>query len=91
MVSHRVLSPTLYTLFTNYLPLPEYGSLDVMYADDVTQVITPNKSKLMMKAKVEREIEIISKFERKWKIKTSEEKFKIIPIAQVKKKTRKLK
>ncbi len=36
----------------------------------------------MMKSKVEREIERISKFERKWKIKTSEEKFQIIPIAQ---------
>jgi len=80
-----VLSPTLYTLFTNDLPFPEYGCLDTMYADDVTQVITsPSKSKLMMKVKVEREIERISKFERKWKIKTSEEKFKIIPIAQLK-------
>lgn len=80
-----VLSPTLYTLFTNDLPLPEYGCLDTMYADDVTQIITsPSKSKLMMKVKVEREIERISKFERQWKIKTSEGKFKIIPIAQLK-------
>ncbi len=36
----------------------------------------------MIKAKVEREIERINKFERMWKIKMSEEKFKIIPIAQ---------
>ena len=80
-----VLSPTLYTLFTNDLPLPEYGCLDTMYADDVTQIITsPSKSKLMMKVKVEREIERISKFERQWKIKTSEGKFKILPIAQLK-------
>ena len=80
-----VLSPTLYTLFTNDLPLPEHGCLDIMYADDVTQIITsPSKSKRMMQVKVEREIESISKFEKKWKIKTSEEKFKIIPIAQVK-------
>ncbi len=40
----------------------------------------------MMKAKVEREIARISKFERSWKIKTSEEKFKIIPTAQPKRK-----
>ena len=80
-----VLSPTLYTLFTNDLPPPEHGCIDIMYADDVTQVITtPSKSKLMMKYKVEREIERINKFERKWKIKTSEEKFKILPIAQYK-------
>ncbi len=55
-----------------------------MYADDITQITSPNKSKLMMKIKVEREIERINKFERKWKIRTSEEKFKIIPIAQLK-------
>ncbi len=80
-----VLSSTLYILYINDLPPPEYGCLDTMYADDITQVITsPNKSKLMMKIKVEREIERINKFERKWKIKTSEEKFKIIPIAQLK-------
>lgn len=78
-----VLSPTLYTLFTNDLPPPAFDCLDTLYADDVTQVITSqSKSKLMMRSKVEREIERISKFERKWKIKTSEEKFKIIPIAQ---------
>jgi len=82
-----VLSPSLYTLYTNDLPSPEYGCMDIMYADDITQVITtPSKSKLMMKVKVEREIERINKFERKWKIRTSEEKFKIIPIAQLKSK-----
>ena len=71
-----VLSPTLYTLYTNDLPAPEHGCLDTLYADDITQVITsPSKSKLMMKIKVEREIERINKFERKWKIRTSEEKF----------------
>ncbi len=44
-----------------------------------------------MKIKVEREIERISKFERKWKIKTSKEKFKIIPVAQLKTKKIKVK
>ncbi len=38
----------------------------------------------MMKIKLEREIERINRFERQWKIKTSEEKFKIIHIAQYK-------
>ncbi len=80
-----VLSPTLYTIYTNDLSPPEYGCLDTMYADDVTRVIiSPSKFKLMMRVKVEREIERMSKFERKRKIKTSEEKFKIIPISQFK-------
>ena len=78
-----VLSPTLYTLFTNDLPEPGHGNLITMFADDITQVITSqNKSKLMMKLKVEREIEKINKYEKMWKIRTSEEKFKIIPVAQ---------
>ncbi len=71
------------TLSTNAFPSSEYGSSEVMYADDNTQVITsPSKSKPMMKLKVEREIERTNKFERKWKIQTSKEKFKIIPNAQ---------
>ncbi len=36
----------------------------------------------MIKSKVEREINRINRFEKKWKIKTSHDKFKIIPIAQ---------
>ncbi len=42
----------------------------------------------MMKFKVEREIDGINRFEKKWKIKTNQDKFKLIPIAQ--KKTKKL-
>ena len=38
----------------------------------------------MLKLKVEREIERVNKYERKWKIQTSKEKFEIIPIAQYK-------
>lgn len=80
-----ILSPTLYTLYTNDLPTAGPGTTDTMYADDVTQIITtPSKSKNMMKLKVEREISRINRFEKTWKIKTSEEKFKIIPIAQYK-------
>ncbi len=80
-----VLSPTSYTLYTNDLPPADPHSVDIMYADDITQVITtPSKSKLMLKVKVEREIERINRYEKKWKIKTSEEKSKVIPVAQYK-------
>ncbi len=80
-----VLSPTLYTLYTSDLPPAGPHSIGIMYADDITQVITtPSKSKLMLKVKVEREIERINIYEKKWEIKTSEEKFKVIPVAQYK-------
>ena len=88
MPQGSTLSPTLYSIYTNDLPPPGPGCLDTIFADDITQVITtPSKSKAMLKLKVEREIERINKFERKWKIQTSEEKFNIIPIAQYKKMT----
>ncbi len=80
-----ILSPSLYTLYTNDLPPAGPGSINTMYADDITQVITtPSKSKLMMTAKVERAIDRINRYEKKCNIKTSEEKFKIIPMAQYK-------
>ncbi len=83
-----VLSPTLYTLFTNDLSSAGPGCLDIVYADDITQVITsPSKSKSMMKLKVEREIERINRYEKQWKIKTSQDKFKLIPIGQFQTKT----
>ena len=78
-----VLSPSLYTLHTNDLPRAECGRVDITYADDITQVMaTQSKSKLMIKVKLEREIERINKFERQWKIKTNKDQFKILPIAQ---------
>ncbi len=61
-----VLSPTLYTIFTNDIPPPGQGCTDILYADDITQIVTtPSKSKRMMKIKLEREIERINRFERK--------------------------
>ena len=57
--------------------------MDTLYADDISQIIiTPSKSKKMMKLLAQREIERINSFEKLWKIQTSEEKFKIIPLAQ---------
>ncbi len=78
-----VLSPTLSTLYTNDIPAAGPGCLDIMYTDDVTKKIaTQSKSKNMMKFKVEREINKINRFKKKWKFKTSQEKFKILPIVQ---------
>ncbi len=61
-----VLSPTLYSLYTNDLPPPGPGCLDTIFADDITQVPTsPSKSKAILKIKVESEVERINKYERK--------------------------
>ena len=57
-----------------------------MYADDITQIIThPGKARMFMSRKTEREIEKINNYETKWKIKTNTTKFKIVPLAIIKK------
>lgn len=80
------LSPTLYTIYTADLPLPEWGCTNIQYADDITQIITyPGASRGFMSRLAVREITKINKFEEDWKIKTNKNKFKIIPIAVKKK------
>ena len=76
------LSPTLYTIYTADIPQDTPGSLNMMYADDITQIIThPSKSKNIMARHASREIVRINNYEKKWKIKTNTAKFKIIPLA----------
>ncbi len=61
-----MLPPTLYTLYTNDLPSAGPGCLDILYADDITQIVTTqSKSKNMLKLKVEKDIDRIKKFEKK--------------------------
>ena len=80
------LSPTLYTIYTADLPQPVWGCLNLQYADDITQIITyPGTSREFMCRRVISEINKINDYERKWKIKTNKNKFKIIPIAVKKK------
>ena len=82
------LCPTLYTLYIRDIPAPLTDSINVMYADDITQIISyPSKSKKMLAKRTEKEINNINKFEYKWKIKTNMQKFILLPIAS--KKTRK--
>lgn len=78
-----ILSPTLYTIYIRDIPSPAIDSYNIMYADDITQIITyRGKSRMMMAAKVGNEIEKINLFEKKWKIKTNQTKFTLIPLAK---------
>lgn len=75
-----VLSPTLFTIYTNDAPPPVRAeNLNLTYADDVTQIIKyPGHSKQMAQRITSREVESQNKFERKWHIKTNLTKFTII-------------
>ena len=70
-----VISPTLFTIYTNDIPPTRQGT-NIMYADDITQITGyQGKSKKMINSITEKEIKIINKFENKWKIKTNINKF----------------
>jgi hypothetical protein len=79
-----VLSPALYNLYIAPLPPPGEGCLDIIYADDITQlIICPYKNKENLIRHTKHEIERINNFERNWKIKTNPNKFQVITIAQI--------
>ena len=76
------LSPTLYSIYVSDIPFPSERCFNIMYADDITQIIThPRKSRMFMTRKTEREIAKINSYETKWKIKTNTTKLKIVPLA----------
>lgn len=70
-----VLSPTLYTIFTNDLEASD-RNLNICYADDITQITGyKGKSKNILNRQTEREILKVNDFEKKWRIKTNLTKF----------------
>ena len=65
------LSPTLYTMYTHDLPKPHYkDTMTFAYADDVTHIIRAKSIKTLLK-KVQKETDLVTKWERKWLITTN--------------------
>ena len=80
-----ILAPTLYIFYTSDLPEAGAGGTDVLFANDVTQIIEyMHHSKRALALRTKREIERINRFEKEWKIKTNKNKFKILSISKTK-------
>ena len=80
-----ILSPTLFMYYTSGLPRPGPGGTDVLFADDVTQVVEyPHSSKRMLALRTECKIDRVNTFEKQWKIKTNENKSKLLPVSKTK-------
>ena len=80
-----VLSQTLYIMYTADIPLQGAGCQDIVFADDITQVIIyPHKSRKLMERRTEREIKRINSYEKEWKIQTNADKFKMLTISLTK-------
>ena len=77
-----ILSPTLFIMYTADMPQAGPGTTDILFADDVTQVVQyDGASKKILALRTRREIERINSYEKKWKIRTSRNKFKILSIS----------
>ena len=77
-------SPALYIFYNHDIPesVDPVTNADIYFADDVTQLVcTYGKSHRRHKLHIEREINRINSFERKWRISTSVPKFKVIPLS----------
>ena len=82
------LSPTLYSLYTHDLPPPVPDSHHIIYADDITQIISvPYKNVNVIAQNTSHAIENINRFEAKWKIQTSQSKFTLISHSRRKRQT----
>ena len=76
-----VLSPLLYNIYTRDYPEALHG-LNIQYADDVSQlVVHPGRSKTILNARTSRDIARVNAHEARWRIKTSIEKFTVVPVA----------
>lgn len=77
-----VLAPTLFNLFTADIGDLTYSHY-VSYADDVTQIIDYfGPSKEMLRRKTQRAIQELNLYEKKWKIKTNNNKFQLVHISK---------
>ena len=79
-----ILSPTLFIFYTNDIPSPIQGeSCDILFADDVTQVIEfRGRDREELAVRSEMEITRVNEYEKKWKIKTNKNKFKMISASK---------
>ena len=80
-----ILSPTLYILYTRDIPPPaDINNSDVIFADDVTQIIQNlREDRGALAEATVLEIERINDYEKKWKIQTSINKFSLLSISKL--------
>ena len=76
------LSPTLYSYFTHDLPDPIPKTDYILFADDVTQIISTKDNYRYLGKLTERAIKQLNDFEKQWKIRTNVGKFNLVNIGR---------
>ncbi|KAF2345423.1 Reverse transcriptase domain [Trinorchestia longiramus] len=80
-----VISPALYNFYTHDLPSPIPNTDYTVFADGITQITFSRNSHNMATRLTTKAIAQINDYERKWKIQTNVNKFKLIAISRRKK------
>ena len=78
------LSPTLYSYFTHDIPNPIPKTDYILFADDVTQIISTRHNFRYLGKLTERAIRQLNDYEKDWKIRTNVGKFNLINIGRIK-------
>ena len=80
-----IISPTLYTIYTSDVPDTMFrDSLTLQYADDLTQLARHNTLSILVR-RINYELDIVSRWEQLWRIKTNQQKTKVMFIKPRKK------
>ena len=80
-----ILSPMMYNVVVADMPKSQRG-INIIFADDVSQIVH-SRYKNLLQEYVEEEIFRLNAFEKKWKIRTSQQKFQIVAFKRGPKKT----
>lgn len=81
-----IIAPILFLMYTSGLPEAGPGCTDIIFADDITQIITHSSksTNIIMGRRVVKEISRGDEYEFMWKIKTNTDKFQILSISKTK-------
>ena len=78
-----ILSPNLFIIYTSDLPPAGPNATDIIFADDITQIIENKRNnKVQLARDTEREIKRINNYEKEWKISTNLTKFNLLSISK---------
>ena len=80
-----ILPLMIYNIFVADMPKSRWGK-NIIFVDDVSQIVH-SRNKNLLQEYVEEEIFKLNAFEKKWKIRTSQQKFQIIAFERGPKKT----
>ena len=76
----EILSPALYNIYLHDLPPPPEHTKNIVYVDDISQIITSTRNPWYHNNRFIEQIHQIHNFEKEWKIQMNINKFSIVHL-----------